>query len=236
MVRNVVTGLTGLLFACLLVLGTCRQRVYENNPRIRTALSVSDTAQFIGALPASGPVNVSKNGYRVFELDSMVEDGNDSPATITWTLSPDALLTVDLDGHQAKIGPVPNLTGRSYVVFTATDPSGLSASRTCSVSVFDEFAFDTLPKTVFVRSGQGTSVDLRCRYRTTLESSLQWVDTLLFFDNTYLDDCSLAGVADSGRLTVTARDSVVGTTAVQFFVYDPVNHVYFSHSFPVVVQ
>src|SRR5512147_2176352 len=127
MVRCVLTSLAGLLFIC-----ACRPDL-SFPPRLVTG-SISDTTRIIGVLPDSGAVHVSKNGYRAFNLNAIVADEDDPDSTISWSLSPGPGFEVKLHGDTARIGPVPNQVCTSYVVFTATDPGGLSTSRTCPVA------------------------------------------------------------------------------------------------------
>jgi len=201
-------------------------------PRLETG-DVCDTTQVLRVLPSSGAVQISKNGYREFDLDAIVTDEDDTDSTISWSLSPGPLLNVNLNGALAEIGPVPNQTGKSYVVFTATDPSGLSTSKTCSVSVFDEFKPDSLPDTIVVPRNGDTTVILKCQYRASLRPELSWGAPS--YDSIYLDQCSLSGSPDSGALQLKAR-AIAGATGIQFTVHDPVNHVDFNHGIPVIVK
>ena len=156
MVRRVLISLAGLLVAGLLVICACRSDL-NFPPRLVTG-SVSDTAQVIGVLPDSGVVHVSKNGYRSFNLDAIVADEDDADSTIEWSLSPGPALEVDLQGDTARIGPVPNRVCTSYVVFTASDPGGLTISRTCPISVF-EFLIHLDSMVVGSSSVSGTVLD-----------------------------------------------------------------------------
>jgi len=230
MVGRVLISLTAPLVTGLMVLCACRAET-GFPPRLETR-DVSDTVQVIHALPSSGAVQISKNGYREFDLDAIVTDEDDADSTIRWSLSPGPLLNVNLNGSMAEVGPVPNQAGESYVVFTATDPGGLSASKTCPVSVFDSFRVIS-PEVDSVSSG-GTKTDtLVYEYKSSLRALLVWGSPS--FDRAYLDTCYLGGTPDTELLTVEARTGSV-TTSVQFTVLDPVNHADFTYSIPVVVK
>jgi len=194
---------------------------------------VPDTAHVIVALPDTGYVHVSKNGYRLFDLDAIVTDEDDADSTIRWTFAPGPALEVRLQGDMATIGPLPNQVCTSYVVFTATDPVGQSTSKTCPILVFDEFKTGLLPNTITVGKTADTTVSLVCQYRPSLEPKLTWGAVVC--DTTYLARDSLYGTPTSGKLAVKAKTKL-GTTGVQFTVHDPVNHVDFTHSIPVVVH
>ena len=232
MVRRVLASLAGLLAVGLLVFCACGTKT-DFPPRLETN-AVPDTAQVIVALPPdSGVVQISKNGYRVFDLDAIVTDEDDADSTIRWSLSPGSLLNVNLNGSLAEIGPVPNQAGVSYVVFTATDPFGLSTSKTCSISVFDEFKTDHLPDTIEVTGSREETVVLRCQYRPSLTPKLTWGD--VSFDHNYLQACYLSGSPGSGTLTIGAKGTP-GTTGIYLTVRDSVNHVTFNHSIPVTIR
>jgi len=232
MVRSVLAALVGLLAVCLLVFCACRSNV-DFPPALEPG-AVPDTALVVKTIPGSGYVNISKNGYRVFNLDSIVTDDDDEDSDISWSLSPGPLLNVNLKDSLAEIGPLPNQAGESYVVFTATDPVGLSVSKTCPILVFDEFRTDSLPDTIVVARSNDTTVAMKCQYRESLESKLTWGDTVSY-DTTYLNACTLSGSPASGEFTVTAK-ATPGTTGVHFTVRDAVNHVDFSYSIPVVIK
>ncbi|MCX6844574.1 MAG: hypothetical protein NTX53_20105 [candidate division WOR-3 bacterium] len=232
MVRRLLAALTGLPPVCLLVFCACRPKV-DFPPRLETN-AVPDTAQVIVALPPdSGVVQVSKNGYRLFDLDAIVTDEDDADSTIRWSLSPGSLLNVNLNGSLAEIGPVPNQAGVSYVVFTATDPVGLSTSKTCPILVFDEFKTDSLPDTIVVSRSGDTTVVLKCQYRASLKPKLIWGAPS--YDSTYLGLCFLSGSPDSGALTVQAKGTS-GTTGISLTVRDSVNHVTFNYGIPVTIR
>jgi len=220
-----------MLAAGIIVVVTCRPAT-DFGPRIETG-DVSDTTQVVRALPSSVAVQISKNGYREFDLDAIVTDEDDADSTIRWSLSPGSLLNVTLYGRLAELGPLPNQVGESYVILTATDPGGLSTSKTCPVSVFDEFRTDYLPDTIAVSTNRDTTIALKCQYRASLRSKLNW--GVVSYDSVYLSQCSLSGSPDSGALTLAARTSA-GTTGIQFTVHDPVNHVDFNHGILVMVR
>ncbi len=228
MVRSVVTSLSLVLVAGLLMFCGCRSNL-SFPPRLVTG-SVPDTAMLIAALPDSGPVRVSKNGSRPFDLDAIVEDQDDPDSTIRWSLSPGPGLEARLSGDTARIGPVPNQVCTSYVVFTATDPGGLSTSRTCPVSVF-EFAIAL--DSVALSTNSTTHTVLDCDYIPDLKDGLVW-DTPAY-DSAWLPECSLADSAGLEVLTLKASDSV-GTTGIYLRVSDPVNSVEFHHSIQVTIR
>jgi hypothetical protein len=232
MVGRVLVSLTGLLSAGLLLFGACRS-VVEFAPVLSPG-DVPDADQVVKTIPGSGYVNISKNGYRVFDLDAIVSDSDDVDTDIGWSFSPGPGLEVRLQGDSALIGPLPNQVCTSYVVFTATDPIGKSSSKTCAIMVFDEFSVAPGADTLSVKRHDSTSISLACHYRPSLQSLLTWGDAVLS-DTVKLKSCSLSGSPANGRITVHAgSDSCMA--AVQFSVNDPVNHVDFVHSIPVVVR
>ena len=221
MVGRVLTSMiVGLAVFC-----ACRHTT-DFAPRLETG-TVSDTTQLIGVLPDSGAVQISKNGYRKFDLDAIVTDQDDAAPTIRWSLSPGSLLNVILKGDTALIGPAANQVGESYVVFTATDPGGLSASKTCPVAVFDSFRINVPDININgVGPGDSATVAVDFVYKFSLKRELTWGAPS--YDPTYLDKCYLSGSPDSLRLTAHAKAS--GTTGIYLTVRDTVNHVTFSYS------
>jgi hypothetical protein len=223
MVRRVLISFAGLLVIC-----ACRSGLVFP-PRLATG-TVSDTARLIKALPDSGAVHVSKNGYRAFNLDAIVADEDDADSTITWSLSPGPGFEVRLRGDTARIGPVPNQVCTSYVVFTATDPGGLSTSRTCPVAVF-EFLIHLDSMAISSNSVANTVLD--CDYRPGLKNGLIW-DTPVF-DAAWLPECSLVDSSGAKVLRLRASDSV-GITGIYLRISDPVNNVDFHHSIQVTIE
>jgi len=222
-VRRVLTSLAGLLVIC-----ACRADL-RFPPRLVTG-SVSDTTRLIGVLPDSGPVLVSKNGYRAFNLDAIVADEDDVDSTISWSLSPGPGFEVRLHGDTARIGPVPNQVCTSYVVFIAMDPGGLSTSRTCPVAVF-EFMIDLDSMAVNANSSLSAALDLD--YRPDLKSGLVWSTPVC--DSAWLPECSLADSAGTKMLRVRTSDSV-GITGIYLKISDPANNVDFHHSIQVSIE
>jgi hypothetical protein len=223
MVRGALT-----LSAVVLVILACRSEL-SFPPRLTTG-AVSDTARLITALPDSGPVYVSKNGHRVFDLAAIVSDPEDADSTIRWSLTAGPSLEVKLDGDTARIGPIPNQVCTSYVVFTATDPGGLSSSRTCPISVF-EFALQVDSIAMSPNSTASTVLDFA--YRPEPGAGLVWNDPQC--DSTWLPECLLADSAGAKVLRLRAGDSV-GITGIYLKISDPVNNVSFSHSIQVTVR
>jgi len=232
MVRRILAALTGLLAAGLVVFCACRKSL-DFPPRLETG-TVSDTTHVIGVLPEAGAVDICKNGHRVFDLDAIVADGDDPDQDISWSLSPGPSLEVRLRGDRAEIGPSPNQVCTSYVVFTATDPGGLSASRTCPIAVFDdaEFSLDS-PAVVEVDANGSKSAPLTYQYRGNLNGELTWAPPS--FDSAMLDTCWLDQPTRPTMLTLAAL-GVPGITGVYLSVRDSVNHVSFSRSVPVTVK
>jgi hypothetical protein len=228
MVRRVLTSFAGLLVADLLVICACRSNL-NFPPRLATG-SVSDTARLIGALPDSGDVHISKNGYREFDLDAIVADEDDADSTIKWSLSPGPGLEVRLHGDTARIGPVPNQVCTSYVVFTATDPGGLSTSGTCPISVFE---FLIRLDSMVVGSSSVVDTVLDCDYRPDLKNGLIW-DTPVY-ESAWLPECSLVDSSGAKVLRLRSGDSV-GITGIYLRISDPVNNVSFSHSLQVTIK
>lgn len=223
MVRAALTLLAGLLVFC-----SCRPGL-DFPPRLVTG-AVSDTARLISALPDSGAVNISKNGYRLFDLDAIVADEDDADSVITWSLTPGPELEVRLNEDTAMIGPTANVVCTSYVVFTATDPGGLSASRTCPISVFE---FRIPLDSVAVDSGGTVDTVLGCDYRPDLEGGLVWGAPV--YDPAWLLECSLTWSSGAKMLRLTAGDSV-GVTGVYLTISDPVNNVDFHHGIQVRIE
>jgi len=228
MVRRVLTSLAGLLVANLLIICACRSDL-SFPPRLVTG-SVSDTTQLIGALPDSGAVHISKNGHRAFNLNAIVADEDDADSTISWSFSPGPALEVKLDGDTARIGPVPNQVCTSYVVFSATDPGGLSTSRTCPVAVF-EFLIHLDSIAMSANSVSGTVLD--CDYRPDLKSGLIWDNPVC--DSAWLPECSLVDSSGAKVLRLRTSDSA-GITGIYLKINDPVNSVYFHHSIQVTIE
>ncbi|HTW91849.1 MAG TPA: hypothetical protein VMH22_09085 [bacterium] len=229
MVRRIVAALAGLL---AIILMNCDTKTLNYPPKLNVVHAVSDAALVISVVPDT--VYVSKNGHRTFDLAAIVRDTVDKNTPIAWSLSPGPLITVDLNSSMADVGPVPNQVCTSYVVFTATDAMGASNSKTCVVSVFDEFGVTAGADTIVVNTNDSAYVDITCKYRPILASLLAWGDTILC-DTAKLRPCSWSGSPESGGIKVRAKGGIC-TTAVQFFVHDPVNHVDFTHSVPVRVR
>jgi hypothetical protein len=227
-VRRVLTSLAGLLVAGLVVTCACRSEL-SFPPRLATGV-VSDTTRFIGVLPDSGAVQISKNGCRAFNLNAIVADEDDADSTTAWSLTPGPSLEVILHGDTATIGPVPNQVCTSYVVFTATDPGGLSASRTCPVAVFE---FMISPDSVAVNSNSVSVTVLDCEYRPDLKSGLIWDKPVC--DSAWLPECSLEDSSGVKVLRLKTSDSV-GITGVYLNISDPVNNVDFHHSIQVTIN
>jgi len=223
MVRRVLTSLAGLLVTC-----ACRSDL--SFPPTLVTGSVSDTTHLIGVLPDSGTVHVSKNGYRAFNLDAIVADEDDADSTISWSLSPGPGIEVKLHGDTARIGPVPNQVCTSYVVFTATDPGGLSTSRTCPIAVF-EFLIHLDSMVVNSNSVSGAALD--CDYRPDLKSGLVWDRPVR--DSAWLPECSLEDSSGTKVLRLRTSDSV-GTTGIYLKISDSVNNVDFHHSIQVTIK
>jgi hypothetical protein len=223
MVRGMLTSFFGLLVIC-----ACRSSL-SFPPRLATG-AVSDTARLIKALPDSGAVHISKNGYRAFNLDAIVADEDDADSTITWSLTPGPALEVRLSGDTARIGPVPNQVCTSYVVFTATDPGGLSTSRTCPISVF-EFLINL--DSMVVGSSSVVDTVLDCDYRPDLKSGLIWDKPVC--DSAWLPECSLVDSSGAKVLRLKTSDSV-GITGIYLRISDPVNNVDFHHSIQVTIK
>jgi hypothetical protein len=228
MVRRVLTSLAGLLVANLLIICACRSNL-NFPPRLETG-SISDTTRLIGALPDSGAVHISKNGYRAFNLDAIVADEDDADSTITWSLSPGPTLEVKLHGDTARIGPVPNQVCTSYVVFTATDPGGLSTSRTCPIAVFE---FQIHLDSMVVSPGSIAGKVLDCDYRPDLKDGLIWDRPVC--DSAWLPECSLVDSSGAKVLRLKTSDSV-GITGIYLKISDPVNNVDFHHSIQVTIN
>lgn len=228
MVRRVLVSLAGLLVAVVLVVSACRSEL-DFPPRFVVA-PISDTARVIAALPYSGAVYVSKNGYRAFDLDAIVTDEDDADSTISWVLSAGPGLEVRLQGNTARIGPVPNRVCSSYVVFTATDPGGLSTSRTCPIVVF-EFLLPL--DSIKMGPNSVANAVLEYDYRPTLKNGLVWDPPVC--DPAWLPECSLADSSGAKTLRLRTSDSV-GTTGVYLRISDPVSNVDFHRSIKVTVR
>jgi hypothetical protein len=228
MVRRVLASFAGLLVAGSLVICACRSGL-SFPPRLVTG-SVSDTTRLIGVLPDSGAVHISKNGYRAFNLDAIVADEDDADSTITWSLSPGPALEVSFHGDTASIGPVPNQVCTSYVVFTATDPGGLSTSRTCPISVFE---FSIGLDSIVINSNAVAAAVLDCDYRPDLKNGLVWDKPVC--DSAWLPECSLVDSSGTKVLRLKTSDSV-GITGVYLKISDPVNNVDFHHSIQVTIK
>ncbi|MBN2466163.1 hypothetical protein JXD38_11135 [candidate division WOR-3 bacterium] len=228
MVKRVLSPLAGLLVAVVLVTCACRSEL--NFPPRLVVAPVSDTSQLIGALPYSGAVYVSKNGYRAFDLDAIVTDEDDADSTISWSFSPGPDIEVRLQGDTARIGPVPNRVCSSYVVFTATDPGGLNTSRTCPFVVFE---FRMMLDSMVMTPNSVADTVLECDYRPTLKSGLIWDQPV--FDSAWLLECSLVDESGAKVLRLETSDSV-GTTGIYLRVSDPVNNADFHHSIQVTVR
>jgi|GEM_PF-1415069 len=228
MVKRILPGLAGLLAAGLLLSGACRTGL-NFPPRLATG-TVSDTARLIRALPESGAVYIAKNGYRAFDLDAIVVDEDDADSTIQWSFTAGPGLEVRLRGDTAEIGPTPNQVCTSYVVFTATDPGGLGASRTCPASISE---FRILVDSIAMGPDSASNTVLNCDYRTGLKHGLIWDKPVC--DSTRLKQCSLVDTAGTKVLRLRTRDSV-GITGVYLRVRDPVNNVDFHHSIQVTVR
>jgi hypothetical protein len=228
MVRRVLVPFAGLVVAVVLVISACRSEL--NFPPRLVLGPVSDTSRLIGALPYTGAVYISKNGCRAFDLDAIVEDGDDADSTISWSLSAGPELEVKLQGDTARIGPVPNQVCSSYVVFTATDPGGLSTSRTCPIVVFD-----FLMSLDSVVMGPNSAVDtfLECDYRPALLNGLVWDQPVC--DSAWLPECSLVDSFGAKMLRLRTGDSL-GTTGIYLGISDPANNVRFHRSIRVTVK
>jgi len=175
------------------------------------------------------PDTIYKNGYRIYNLDSLVEDLDDHDSTIVWSISSGPLLTTRLidsiDGNFVKIEPIRNQTGNDWIDFTATDPMGARASKTCQVYVIEPICSLTINN---IRIPRGDSVkykkDSIIVYQN--EGRLEWTVST---DTIYLTNNS-----SSPWIRFYAK-STPASTAVYFNLYDPDNHVHFNRSIPVEI-
>ncbi len=108
---------------------------------------------------------IYQNGwFEPIDLDSFVNDVDNSDQTLTWTVSGNKYLRVDVDAdRQVQITvPSEDWTGSDTIRFKVSDPAGLSAEESviCTVepSIFNNFA------TQYV--GSGTVVEVR--WQTTV--------------------------------------------------------------------
>lgn len=228
MVRHSLLALVGLTASGLLLFCVCRP--VRNLPPAMARGAVADTDTLIARFPSPDTVHVSKNGYRVFDLDAIADDLDNEDAEISWSFSPGPLMYARLVGRRVEIGPLANqVPADGYVVFTATDPGGLSVTNTCHFLV-DTFKI-TLD-TVTLARNSARSVKVGYVYLPTLKARLDW--KVEYFDSQLLETCSLSG-GEAKTITLKARGTT-GITGVYLTVKDPVNHVAFSHSILVTIE
>jgi hypothetical protein len=210
MVKNI-----NYLLVCTIVFGLafisgCKQKI--NVPPIFEGLP--DT------------IKICKNGYRTFNLGSIVKDLDDDDSTIVWSISSGPLLTIIRFPDSVNLKPLPNQIGNDWVNFTVTDPMGASASKTCQVYIIEPTCSLTI-NNIQIRHNESSAVyipDSIIEYEN--KSRLVWTVST---DTTYLKSNTLPH-----RIRFYAKSTII-FTAVYFDIYDPDNHVYFSRSVPVEI-
>lgn len=184
-------------------------------------------------------IRIYKNGYRMIPLDSIIEDEDDVDSLIRWSIASGSLLTIrhvrnNIFGRCVDLVPNRNQTGKTFVTFTAIDPGGLIASKTCSVFVFEpnfkmylaDSQYDTI--SIKVATTKRYYIDSIIKsYDRNLISSLQW---FIYTDPSFLR-CSL-----SHRNLDFIAKNIPCTTGIYFEVTDPINHVTFHHSTLVFIK
>lgn len=221
MVKYIVILSIAATTVCLWVLPGCLQKL-EYPPKFKK-----------DALPDTTPIKIFKNGYRTFCLDSLIEDKDNQVSNLRWSISAGPLLIIRLKndsslGRLAELEPVRNQTGNTFVTFTVANPGGLSASKTCAVSI-DEPDFTWLIDTINIK--KGNSITLRkdglVKYPSGF-NNLQW--HTVYVDSLYLTAYPLTTSPkriDSVKLVAKNR---AGTTGVYFQLTDTVNHIEFHQS------
>jgi len=180
------------------------------------------------------PDTIYKNGYRIYYLDSIIEDKDDNDSTIVWSVSSGPLLTIRLidstAGNFVKIEPMRNQTGNDWVDFTATDPMGARASKTCQVYVIEPDFIFNINDTQIGRNDTIIYIkNNRIEYHLVNKNLLQWtVNT----DTRFLR-CDTT--TNQSNIYLFAEDTVI-TTGALFEIYDPENHVYFNRSILVDIH
>jgi hypothetical protein len=182
------------------------------------------------------PDSICKNGYRIYNLDTLVEDlDSEHPDSLMrWSILSGPLLTTGLidstAGNFVKIKPLRNQIGTDWVDFIVTDPSGLSASKVCSVLVYEP-DFIMLLDTITMKINRDTTFikNLIINYGKFSCLKQHW-DTL----------CPAADTL----LTLTQTNSTFtihphgyrAITGVYFEITDTFNHVTFNHSTLVTID
>lgn len=221
MVRNITNFLITVITAGFLILSFCR-RGLEYPPVFKKPGEK-------GALPDS--IQIFQNGYRTFNLDSCITDEDDGVCRIQWSVVTGPLLTVKMKrdtivGQYAEIAPLRNQIGKSWVTFTATDPGGLSASKTCFVSI-ETTDFKWLKDTLYIGKDSTRRLPKGTLISYSYSNSCKWLihtDTLL-----------KKGEEKADTVILTAGSNP-GTTAVYFQITDTVNHVPFHRSSLVYIK
>jgi len=77
------------------------------------------------------------DAFTIINLDSFITDEDNSYTDISWTYSGQSLLTVDISQNREVTITTPddNWSGNGIITFTATDPSGFTASDAASFTV-----------------------------------------------------------------------------------------------------
>ena len=189
-----------------------------------------------GALPDT--IFICKNGYQIIPLDSIIKDEDDPDSSLEWSITAGSLIIITLRhtislGRVVELKPILNQIGNTIVTFTATDPLGYSASKTCIAKV-ESVHFELKLHTLILIQNQDTTFRkdtiIQYKYRNNIDwrSKLKWNPPS--YDTTVL---TVGLYADS--LTVKARDSVY-STGIYFTIEDTMNHVIYNRSTLVFVQ
>ena len=154
-----------------------------------------------------------------------------------WSISSGPLLTIRLihstAGDSVKIEPLRNQIGTDWVDFIVTDPSGLSASKTCQVHIID-------PDTFFIFNIRDTQIGLNDTIKYVKHNCIEYSlisnkDSLRWTVNTDNRFLRCDTTTNRSNIYLIAKDTTI-TTGVYFEIYDPENHVQFNRSILVEIQ
>ncbi|ETR71715.1 MAG: hypothetical protein OMM_07935, partial [Candidatus Magnetoglobus multicellularis str. Araruama] len=103
-------------------------------------------------------------------LDNYVSDMDHAITEITWQVSGQSDLQVNINNRIAEITFSPGWTGFERLVFTATDPDGLTSSTTTSFEMQQLYLYLSMPESVIESAG---TIQGAVYVKKTLSSDLQ---------------------------------------------------------------
>ncbi len=177
-------------------------------------LPINDAPTLFG-LP---DITMQRNGYYRFDISEFSDDVDNDPLTVTWSASDN--FTVTLEGYFVTIKGKPEFLGVEDIIFTVTDPGGLSASDVTRVTVTPSSqapVWSKIPKIGFAQGRADSSLVL-----WDYVSDPDDPDSLLTFVITNNDNVDYWEVNErNGKLYLFDIDNRPGWDRLTVSAYDP---------------